>query len=190
MDKKRTAEWQESARPDPAVALDAITLQALDMASELRAAFERLESAFVEGRDHESEQFRKAIASLAVELRDREAALEYLAREVRKRDQMISTQHATIAELQTRVEETAVHARNMEARAHHAEEHGRVRADELETVVRETATHVRNLEAMLADAEARAAAAEQAYDAWISSRGGRALTRYANTKRALLGRKD
>ncbi|HQR37700.1 MAG TPA: hypothetical protein PLF26_04805 [Blastocatellia bacterium] len=181
----------------PAAALEEIGTHLPDASIELRRAFDRLAAAISDARDAEAEQFRAAVASLAGELRDREAAIEYLAREVRKRDQMISSQHATIAELQTRVEETAVHARNMEAHADIAAERERATVADLETQVRETATHARNLEAALAEVEARARGTEEAYafvksayDALLSSRGGRLLTRYAATKRAFLGRRD
>jgi hypothetical protein len=178
-------------RGDPGkTAGDANAPELVVLAAELRDAFDRLAATIGDDRAVAASQFRDAVGSLAAELRDREAALEYLALEVRKRDQMISTQHATIAELQKRVEETAVHARNMEAEARIVADRERQQIQGLETRILETETHVRNLEAALAGVEARARIAEEAYEKLLSSRGGRALKRYANTKRALLGRKD
>lgn len=156
-----------------------------------RRSFERLAAAVSGELERERAEFRAAVASLAAEVREREANAEFLAREIRKRDQTIADQQAAIEEIEEQLEDTAVHARNMEAQAETRERE----ADERARAAAEQAARARDAEAALAEMRARADAAEAAYrtvladyERLLSSRGGRALTRYVQIKRSLLGR--
>ena len=167
--------------------------QAAELAAQ-RASFERLAAAITGERDREREEFRATVASLAAELREREANAEFLARELRKRDALVADHHTTVAALERHLSDTAVHARNLEAQAENAARDA-ARATSLESAAREAEQRASDLEARLADAEARARTAEQAleffrteHDRLMESRGGKALTGYVRFKRALLGR--
>ena len=81
----------------------AITMHYAVEAAAQRRALEALSHAVTVDREREREEFRATIASIAAELRELDARAEFLAREVRSRDQIIANQHAVSSETATRL---------------------------------------------------------------------------------------
>jgi hypothetical protein len=168
-------------------------------------AFDRLTEAVTTERERERVEFHEAVASLAAELRDREAAAEALARQVRRLEHENADMRIALAEAEQSaydigVQDTKsqVHIRNLtaiidERTAALAEAERQILATE-EARARAERDRARS-EAALAHAEearkraeAAKAHAETIHEQFISGRAGRAVTRYIDLKRRILRR--
>lgn len=185
--------------------------QAVEAAAQ-RRAFDRLADMIVSEREREREEFRATAQSMAAELRDREANAEFLAREIRRRDELVGDQQTAIVELDKRVRDTMVHARNMEAQAEIARQAASAEAavhrreveqylakiheyadqiQKLTTRVTETDAHVANLEDLAKHWQQHAHNLEQvvqnreAHAAAVEAQLGDATERAAQAERAL-----
>lgn len=149
---------------------------------------------------------REAIGEvLHREARDRELTIDHLNATIVELERRVLETDDHVDNLEAGKEATHVHARNLEA----MHEEQRIRADALEFVVDDlrvsselTAKHAENLESVIAElraelevakehiqaAEGRATVANQRYEDFAASRGGRALERYIRMKRKLLGK--
>jgi fused signal recognition particle receptor len=170
------------------------------MASQQRA-FERLVDAITAEREREREEFRATVASLAAEIREREAIAERLARQTRVLTKTLADQKAALAQEEQRADDTAVHARNLEAmlaaaeRASseavtaHAAEVERLREQLAEAArLRDEARQATRLaEQRVETASAERAEMERIHEEFRQSRAGRILHAYVRLKRRLLG---
>lgn len=143
--------------------------------------------------------------NLRRDLRERDLTIDHLKATIAELERRVAETDSHVDNLEATIEATHVHARNLEA----LREEQRERADAAEREVERlresadlTSQHAANLELLLAsvradlaasaeriaEAEARARLAEQAYEGFAASRGGRALERYIRMKRKLLGK--
>ena len=174
-----------------------------------RRSLDALVAAVTTEREREREEFRSALASLAVELRELDGRAEFLAREIRARDTTIGNQHVLLAAAETRVAEA--HASETRAReahaaaAHAAEVHAAAAHAAAAQAAESRAAEARASEARAAElsrlaqvddsADREIAALRQrlaatehdadAYRRFLASRAGRALQRYTRIKNLL-----
>jgi hypothetical protein len=145
----------------------AITTHYAVEAAAQRRALDALSHAITVERDREREEFRATIASIAAEHRELDARVEFLARELRSRDQIIANQHTVSAETATRLNDAQAQISRLQAQA----------ADRDARMANEAART-----AMLEDVA-------QAHHQFHQSRAGRAIGFYTRAKRLLLGRR-
>lgn len=141
------------------------------------------------------------------DVRERDLTIDHLKATIVELERRILQTGDHVDNLEAAMEATRVHARNLEA----MREEQRARADELQGIVEAmrasselTSRHVENIEMFLGEVraelasayerlrvvEAQAAFAEQQYEQFATSRGGKALERYVRMKRKLLGKDE
>jgi len=160
--------------------------QAVEAAAQ-RRALETLTAAVTHERATEREEFRAAIASLAVEIRELEGRTEALSRDVRERDQIIANQQAIVSAEAARAAAFQTAAADAERRA--ALHHGQWM--ESERLRRASDERVEGISAQVQQLEARLSAAQPLADAhvrFVQSRAGHALRLYSRLKQRILGR--
>lgn len=107
-----------------------------------RRALDRLTEAVSTENERARDEFRTTVASLASELREREAYAEMLAANFKERESEIANQNAVIESLERRLGESDTHYRNLESERDALRERVRNLEDEKEGA----SNHVRALE--------------------------------------------
>jgi SAM-dependent methyltransferase len=181
---------------------DRATSLALHVATESarqRLALERLVEAVSVARERERAEFRETVASLAAELREREAAAERLSREVTIREDRLAEARAALADLEERADATAVHARNLQSlllKAEAEQQHLKARLAQAEEFCerarlrcQEAEAESSALQASLQQARIERDGMQKIHEDFKNSRAGRALAAYLRVKYAVLRKK-